>query len=126
MLDAGKIKTIQQDIEKALREVADRHGLVMSNSKIVFSDVDFKLTTTFGDKTVMGGDVDPEFVRNLKRNGSMYGLTLSHVGTHVSIGSRMNLRFEGLRGKKAALRSQDGRVWLYDAMVVAQLIRNTK
>lgn len=126
MLNVEKINKIQEDINTALREVAERHGLVMSNTKIVFSEVDFKLTTTFGDKSEIGDDVNPEFVRNLKRNGAIYGLDISHIGAKVSIGSRMNLRFEGLRGKKAAMRDQAKRIWLYDAMLVSQLIRSAK
>lgn len=126
MLNKEKVSQIQADIQAALQAVADKHGLAMSGTKIVFSDVDFKLTTTFGDKSEIGGDVDPEFVRNLKRNGAMYGLSVADLGKQVNIGNRVDLKFQGLRGKKAAMKAPDNKIWLYDATLVAQLMRMSK
>lgn len=126
MLNKEKVAQIQADIQAALQAVADKHGLAMSGTKIVFSDVDFKLTTTFGDKSEIGGDVDPEFVRNLKRNGAMYGLSVADLGKQVNIGNRVGLKFQGLRGKKAVMKAPDNRIWLYDATLVAQLMRMSK
>jgi len=126
MLNKEKVAQIQADIHDALKAVAEKHGLVMSGTKIVFSEVDFKLTTTFGDKSEIGADVDPEFVRNLKRNGRMYGLDVSDIGTKIAIGNRVDLKFQGLRGKKAAMKAPDNKIWLYDATLVAQLMRMSK
>ena len=126
MLTQEKVAAIQKDIQAALKEVADKHNLAMSGTKIVFSEIDFKLTTTFGDKAEIGDGVNPEFVRNLQRNGSLYGLDVSHVGKVITVGSRASLKFQGLRGKHAAMRAPDDKIYLYDAMLVAQLLRAAK
>lgn len=122
-MDKQKVIAVQKDIDAALAEVAKKHGLSVSGIRGNFSEIGLKFSAVMGDIQTIGCDADPEYVRNLERNGEFYGLDKSFVGKSITIGTRAGLVFQGLKGKKAAFKAPDNKVWLYDAALAAQLLK---
>lgn len=125
-MDKQKVIAIQKDIDAALAEVAKKHGLSVSGIRGSFSETGLKFSAVMGDIQTIGCDADPEYVRNLERNGQFYGLDKTFIGKVVTIGARTGLVFQGLKGKKAAFKAPDQKVWLYDAQVAAQILKTFK
>ena len=126
-MDAIRANQIREKLQVLLEQFADQNGLSVSNIKGNFTSTDIKIAFVLGDADAIGSDeIDPEYVRNLKRNGVLYGLKLEDLDKTVNIGSRINLKFHGLRGKKACMKDRDGKIWLYDAFIVGHLIRGAK
>lgn len=122
-MDKHKVIAVQKDINAALAEVAKKHGLSVSDIRGSFSETGLKFSAVMGDIQKIGCDADPEYVRNLERNGKFYGLDKSFLGKSITIGTRAGLVFQGLKGKKAAFKAPDSKVWLYDASLAAQLLK---
>lgn len=126
-MDATRANELHKKLEATLKQFAADNGLSMSHIKGNFSSIDLKVSLVFGDTEAIGSDdANPEYVRNLKRNGFMYGLTLDMVGKAVNIGSKRGVKFQGLRGKKAGFKDSDGKIWLYDAELAAQILKAAK
>ena len=124
-MDKQKVIIIQNDIDAALAEVAKKHGLSVSGIRGSFSETGLKFSAVMGDIQTIGSDADPEYVRNLERNGRFYGLDKSFIGKSITIGTRAGLVFQGLKGKKAAFKAPDKKIWLYDAALAAQLLKTS-
>jgi len=127
-MDKTKANLIAKEAEDALRAVARKHGLSLSPGRGNFDSVGLKMSFIFGDTADVGStEINPEYIRNLIRNGFMYGLDKSLVGKTITIGSKSGLEFQGLKGKKAAFKWEaDNRIWLYDAVLAAQLLKVAK
>ena len=122
-MDKAKAELIRVELEAALKSIAEKHGLSVAPTRGTFTSTDLKFSAVFGDT---GTDTNPEYVRNLQRNGIMYGLDMSFIGKTITIGARAGLTFQGLKGKKAAFVAPDKKVWLYDAALAAQLLKVAK
>ena len=122
-MDKAKAEMIRVEVEVALKNIAQKHGLSVAPARGTFTSSDLKFTAVFGDT---GSDTNPEYVRNLQRNGFMYGLDMSFIGKTITIGARAGLTFQGLKGKKAAFKAPDSKIWLYDANLAAQLLKVAK
>jgi hypothetical protein len=126
-MDSVRANEIHKKLQATLKQFAAENGLSMSSIKGNFSSIDLKVSVVFGDVEAIGTDeANPEYVRNLKRNGWMYGLELDMVGKAVDIGSKRGVKFQGLKGKKAGFKDNDGKIWLYDATLAAQLLKAAK
>ena len=126
-MDKAKAYLIQAEVNAALKEIAKKHGMSVSPSRGNYDSVGLKLSFIFGDTETIGtADINPEYVRNLERNGLMYGLDKSFIGKTFNFGQRIGVTFQGLKGKKAVFKTRDGEVRLADAMVVAQILKATK
>lgn len=116
---------IQTEVNAALAEIAKRNGLSVSPTRGNFDSVGLKLSFVIGQGA--DDDANPEYARNLKRNGFFYGLDESFLGKTIDVGSRKRLSFQGLKGKKAALKAEaDGKIWLYDAELVAGILKTAQ
>ena len=114
---------IQAEINAALADIAKRNGLTVSPTRGNYDSVGLKLSFVIGQGEE---GTNPEYARNLERNGFFYGLDKSFLGKTIDIGSRKRLSFQGLKGKKAALKAEvDGKIWLYDAELVAGILKAT-
>jgi hypothetical protein len=124
-LDKLTVALIQKDIQAALKAVADKHNLSMSGSRISYSSTDFKLGCTFADKSATGGEeVNPDLVRNLKRNGFMYGFTMEDLNLEFMIPGKGQVKFQGLRGKFAVVKViSTGQSYRYEAPLIASMVR---
>lgn len=120
-MDHAKAELIRKDLDATLKEFAKKHGLSVSPARGTYTGSDVKFTAVFGDSGVP--DVNPEYVRNLMRNGLMYGLNSSHIGKTFNFGQLLGVTFQGLKGKKAVFKTKDGSVRLADAELVAQILR---
>lgn len=125
-MDQLRAIAIQKDLDQVLAAFAAKHGLTVAPTRGSFTNTDIKISVVFGDVATIGSpDVNPELVRNLKRNGDLYGLTMSHLNKKVNIGTRHNLTFQGLRGKKAVFKDPSGQSWLYDAALASDYLRRS-
>lgn len=115
-----QIKLIHSDIQAAMKAIAEKHNVTVAPSRVTWTAADFSYKVVFGDKS-SSSSANPEYARNLIRNGFMYGLDASMIGKSITIGTK-NLVLDGMRGRKAALKDADGKGWLYDPSVVAQLM----
>lgn len=126
-MDQIKAELIRKDLDAMLKELAKKHGLSVSPTRGNYTSTDVKFTVVLGDAAAIGSDdVNPEYVRNLKRNGVLYGLDLSYLGKTFNFGQRIGVTFQGLKGKKAVFKTPDGEIRLADATVVAQILKATK
>jgi len=119
MLNPSQIDLIHSDIAHALQEIASKHGLKVNQPRIFYSDHDFKLSAVFAECSVE--DANPEYVRNLRKNGTMYGLSLESLGLTFPFGDA-HVTFQGLRGKNAVLKTKAGKVVFKDALLVSQML----
>jgi hypothetical protein len=104
MLDKAQITAIQKDISNALKVISEKYNLSMSGTRVSYSDVSFKLACTFADKTETNGiNTDPVLLRNLVRNGIMYGLNLKMLHKEIDTPQGRGI-FQGLRGSKAVIK----------------------
>lgn len=104
MLDKAQISEIQKDISDALKAISEKHNLSMSGTRVSYSNVAFKLACTFADKTETNGiNTDPILLRNLVRNGIMYGLNLKMLHKELDTPEGRGV-FQGLRGSKAVIK----------------------
>lgn len=123
MLTKDKVSTIQSDLQAALAEVAKKHGLSMSGTRIVFGSTDFKLTCQFADKSATGGEeIDPTLIANLRRNGPLYGFTMADVNREFQIPGKGTAKFLGLRGRFAIIQL-NGKNWKYDVNMIAAMVK---
>lgn len=126
-MDRAKAILIQAEVNAALKEIAKKHGMSVSPARGNYDAVGLKLSVIFGDTATIGtDDINPEYARNLERNGHMYGLDKSFIGKTFNFGQRVGVTFQGLKGKKAAFKTRDGEIRLADAMVVAQILKAAK
>lgn len=127
MMTKDRANELHSKLNALLKQFAAENDLSFSGVKSSFSaDGWLKTGCSFSPKSVTGDDVNPEFLRNLQRNGFMYGLDVSLIGKTINVGAKQGMKFQGLRGKKAVLKDRDGKNWLYDAMLVAQLLKVAK
>lgn len=124
MLTKDTVKTIHDDLQAAMAEVAKKHNLTMGRSLASYTAAGFKLTCDFGDRASTGGtDIDPALVRNLQRNGFLYGLTASDLNRPLKLGAKAFL-FQGLRGRNAVVKEvATGKLWRYSADVIASALK---
>jgi hypothetical protein len=107
MLTESKVKTIHADITAALKEVAKKHGLTLSPSRISYTTSTFKLTAEFGDAAETGG-IDPKLLNNTKRHGWKFGLSESDIGNTFKHGAK-TFKFLGLTSpQKSAVDTPTG------------------
>ena len=126
-MDRAKAILIQAEVNAALKEIAKKHGMSVSPGRGNYDAVGLKLSFIFGDTAAIGtADINPEYARNLERNGHMYGLDTSFIGKTFNFGQRVGVTFQGLKGKKAAFKTRDGEVRLADAALVAQILKAAK
>jgi len=124
MFDKTTLTAIQADIQAALKAVAEKHNLSMSGTKISYTERDFKLTCNFGDKAATGGfAIDPVALRNLQRNGFMYGLKAEQAGKEFEVPGKGTCILHGLRGKNALYEIKaTSKRWLGDARMIAAFV----
>jgi hypothetical protein len=126
MLNKAKVTEIQADLSEALKAVAKKHNLTMSGTKVLFSAADFKLTANFGDKESTGGlEIDPVLLRNLTRNGFMFGLDSDMAVKQFNLPGMGKCELHGLRGKFAVVKNlSTSKMWKYDARMISAMIAN--
>jgi hypothetical protein len=114
------VESLKEDLARELQNVANKHGLTPGQLKIVYSDVDVKISLVMVE--TQAPDIQAEFVRNLRKNGHFYNLTLDHLNRDVIIGLS-TATFQGLRGKKAVLKQSSGKLVFHDASIISQLLK---
>lgn len=123
-MDKIKADKIHADLTAVLKQFAAKHGLSLSPMRGNFTMTDIKVSFVMSDAPQAEG-VNPEYVRNLQRNGSLYGLSIDDVGRTFDFGQRIGAVFLGLKGKKAVFRTQNDGIRVADAVLVAQVLRAT-
>jgi hypothetical protein len=102
MLTKEKIAQIHNDLDKAMKEVAEKHGLSLSPTRVVFNDATFKITAQFGDTDCIGS-ADPKFSNNMRKYGSYYNLSVKDIGLELKYGNLGNVTLMGLGSSKNAV-----------------------
>ncbi len=128
MLTKDKVIAIQADLNAALMEIAKKHGLSKSGTRISYSSTEFKMSCNFGDTDSTGGlEIDPIAMKNLKRNAFMYGLSGDESGREFEIPGKGTCILHGLRGKNALYEIKATKKrWLGDAAMIASFVRAAK
>jgi hypothetical protein len=117
-----EIVALHKDLDAVLKQFAEKHNLVVGQFPIKYSANDFSCTKiTFSSKNANPDAIDPRFLMDLRRRGFMHGLDASMVGTMVKTSKGM-MKFVGMRASKAAVKDADGKIWLYDATLMATLV----
>ncbi len=123
---AEQIKALHAKLDAALKEFADENGLVAGSSRIKYGTTDFQVQVQFGDKAANPDEIDPRYLRDLTRNGAMYGLSAKMIGTPLILAGRagrVNFKFVGMRASKAVcINKADGKPYLWDATFIAHQI----
>lgn len=127
MLTKDRVKTIHADIQAALRQVAEKHGLTVSaQSKVTFGSTTFKFSTEFGLKDANGAgiEVDPKLARNAERFGGWQGLGAASLGKTFTDTRLGVVTYVGMTSRdKAIVKASDGRMYRYEASVVAKHLK---
>lgn len=120
------IKVLQLKLDEVLKQFAADNGLVAGSSNIKFNASDFRVQVQFGEKITNPDEIDPRYLHDLKRNGALYGLNSSMVGTKLILADRrgpVNLKFVGMYASKAiCINTADGKPYRWDATFIAHQI----
>jgi hypothetical protein len=124
MIDKAKIAKLHAALDIAMKKFADENGLVASSCRLSYSSTGFEVKQLRFDTTDSNPDaIDPRFLKDLKRNGFMYGLDESLIGRTMP-SRRGTMTFQGMRASKAVFKCEaDGKPYLYDAQMAAALIK---
>ena len=114
------IDDFQKDLGDAIAQLAAKHNLVPGQLKLIYSDLDVKISLVMVEH--IAEDMCADLVRNLRKNGHLYNLGLNNLNQGVIIGSS-TATFQGLRGKKAVLKKPNGKIVYHDAEIVSQLLK---
>ena len=124
MLNKDKARQIHEDINAALKAVADKHGLNVGGGSLRYTTTDFKFATTFALKGQTGEvEVDPKLVMNHKRFAFYVGLgdKLGKTFNDTRLGE---VTYVGMTSRdKAICRAKDGKMYKFAAEVVARNIK---
>ena len=102
MLTKSKVEKIHADLDKAMQEVAAKHGLTMSPTRITFNAQTFKMSAEFGD-TAEIGTADPKFSNHMKNYGFIYNLTVNDIGMKVDINKLGTVTILGMGSRKSVI-----------------------
>lgn len=125
-LNPAKIKNIHEDIKAALKLVAEKHGLSLSEaSRISYSANSFKFTAEFGETLTVGdATVDPKFARNAERFGTFQGLGRTVIGRSFQHPSLGEVTYVGMTSRnKAVVSTPVGKMYRLDAQRVADALK---
>lgn len=117
MLDQARIKSIQEALNRTLKEFADENGINVGSSRIAYNSTTFKVTVEFADKDGADG-FPPEYVAGLVKFGFRYGLAKKDLGQPFKTPAGDTRIFVGVRGKFAIGKAADGKLYKYDAAYV--------
>lgn len=99
MIDAAKAKLIHDEINAAIRAVANKHGLNVMLGGLRYSADSCKFSgATFADKTLAPSDTDPRWLINLKRFGHWFDFSTKDIGTKFQFNNEA-VEFVGLKDK---------------------------
>lgn len=121
------VQELQDKLNVVLKQFAEENGLVAGSCRAKYSATEVEVQVTFGDKSSNPDDIDPRYLRDLKRNGALYGLDSSMIGTPLILAGRagrVNFKFVGMRASKAVcVNKADGKPYLWDATFIAHQIK---
>jgi hypothetical protein len=131
---ASKIEELQVQLSELLLDFADKHNLVPGELSIRFSDGEFRMKMQFGDMENNPNGINPRWLRDLSRNGSIYNLHPSMVGAEFTMASNKTglkkYKFAGMRGSLKAvgidIANENAEPMFFDALAVAHSIQMTK
>lgn len=122
MITAAKIKTIHMDLDKVLKDFAQKHGLTVAPSRIRYSESTFKTTLEFGDSEATDG-ADPKLLNNMIRHGWKFGLYKDDIGQTFHHHETGKTTIDGMSGTtKVAITGENGKHYVIRASVVAKLL----
>jgi hypothetical protein len=117
-----QIAALHHELDAVLKKFAADNKLVAGSSRIKYGATDFKFEVTFSDSQANPDAIDPRYLIDLRRRGFMHGLDASMIGTEIST-TKGKMKFQGMRASKAVVKDSAGKIWLYDAAIVASLIK---
>jgi hypothetical protein len=117
-----QIAALHAQLDVVLKKFAADNKLVAGSSRIKYGATDFKVEVTFSDSNANPDAVDPRYLMDLRRRGFMHGLDASMIGTEITT-SKGKMKFQGMRASKAVVKDNAGKIWLYDASMMATLIK---
>ncbi len=119
-----QIAALHAKLDAVLKQFAAENDLVAGSSRIKYGATDFKVEVQFGDKNANPDAIDPRFLRDLRARGWQVGLDATMIGRPVTL-NRGPMKFVGMRASKAVLQEPSGKVWLYDAAIIASMLKAT-
>ena len=69
--------------------------------------------------------IDPRYLIDLARRGMSVGLDKSLIRKTIPT-SHGQMTFQGMHASKAVVKGTGGKIWLYDALMVALLMRSAQ
>lgn len=123
MLNETRIAELHKELNQTLKDFAEKHGLVAGAAQIRYSATDFKATLMFSERDANPDAIDPRFLRDLRRNGWQVGLDDTKLNRHV-VTARGKMKFVGMRASKAVLQDSNGKIWLHDAKLISNLLKD--
>ena len=118
-----QIAALHKELDIVLKKFAAENKLVAGSSRIKYGATDFKVEVTFGDLNANPDAIDPRYLRDLTRGGFMVGLDSTMIGKKVRT-SKGLMSFQGMRASKAVVKDADGKIWLYDATMMAMMLKS--
>lgn len=97
MIDRTLVNAIDKDIQAAIKEIADKHGLVIVPTRGSFTNTSFRKTIEFAVKSESG--VPQQLVDDFSRYANMFGLSGVEIGTEFTARNKV-YRIAGLEAKK--------------------------
>jgi len=125
MINELSVRDMNAELAALLDVFAAKHNLTRGNQRISYAQdgSTMKMTVEFGDKSTTG-ELNPAFHRTLARTGFRYGLSVSDIGKMIRT-SHGSLRFVGMQGKFAIAEAVNKKLFKYDAILMAALLKST-
>jgi len=117
-----QIAALHAQLDVVLKKFAADNKLVAGSSRIKYGASDFKVEVSFSDSAANPDAIDPRFLIDLRRGGYRVGLDASMIGTEITT-SKGKMKFVGMRASKAVVKDNAGKIWLYDATMMASLVK---
>jgi hypothetical protein len=119
-MEKTRVATIHNEIEAALKIIAEKHNLSIAKTHITYHATGFKFAGEFGDKSAIG-EVNVLYFKDLQRYGHYHNLTAADINKKFTKGDR-EYEFQGMKGRDWAICKWDDKMWKVRPSEVTQLL----
>lgn len=112
------LAAFRKDLDAALKQVCDKHGLVSAQGNIRFTSESFKMSnlefTVANAKTATDSTptIDPTYYNAMKRYGAYEGMSVADIGRKVVVrGKEFEILGLGKIGKFVVGKSSNGKLF---------------
>jgi hypothetical protein len=125
MIDRQTVRSVREDLDHALREIGERHGLNLRTGSATFTAV--KFTMKIEASVVDTDGVDLAAQREFKVNAFRYGLPDDAFGKEFTGWDGIRYRVVGLKPRRrkfpiSAVRVSDGRAFKFPVSTVSSIL----